>query len=394
MFAEAQRLPLPSPKPNGHAVEAANPKPLPPELTRWDDLHDVGLGRCDDPALSGPPDRSRHRTGRTNLTVEAEEVLPPTPTAPAGIGEQSLLPLDRAAAGGIDAQNLAVALDLAKAGIPIFPARLDQNGETKKWEKRPAIKGWKTAATTDLECIRGWWRDLPFKLGLPVHRLVPGIWCGHPALDWIVIDADRHGGPDGVSAFDALAAMPGNGLPVGPRTMTAGNGIHFVFRQRSGTKFGNSDGELPGGIDVRGVGGWIVGPGAIRPDDRMWRPSDGAPCLVDAFKDRSIPELPFWLTRIISESDKLKEPRKPKSEAKEGKQAAGATPQTSDRKATKREKRYAQAALDNIVKDLAAMPPDSGRNEFVYRKAVAVGTMVARDWIDRRTVLGACLGNS
>ncbi len=45
---------------------------------------------------------------------------------------------------------------------------------------------------------------LPLRLGLPAHRLVPGIWCGHPTLDWLVVDADRHGGPDGVSAFDAL----------------------------------------------------------------------------------------------------------------------------------------------------------------------------------------------
>src|SRR5258706_7247770 len=49
-----------------------------------------------------------------------------------------------------------------------------------------------------------WWRKLPLRLGLPAHRPVPGIWCGHPTLDWLVVDADRHGGPDGVSAFDAL----------------------------------------------------------------------------------------------------------------------------------------------------------------------------------------------
>src|SRR5207245_2626654 len=58
----------------------------------------------------------------------------------------------------------------------------------------------------------------------------------------------------------------------------------------------------------------------------------------------------------------------------------------SDKTGTKREKAWARGALNKIVEKLAAMPPNSGRNEFTYRKAFAMGTMVARGWIDRHTV--------
>ena len=62
---------------------------------------------------------------------------------------------------------------------------------------------------------------------------------------------------------------------------------------------GNGRGELPDGIDVRGVGGFVIAPGAVLPDGKQWQSVNGRPLLVDAFKAGTIPELPRWLADII-----------------------------------------------------------------------------------------------
>ena len=48
----------------------------------------------------------------------------------------------------LDALNLKIALDHAAAGIAVFPVAVVP-GAGWAMEKRPAIKGWKDAATTD-----------------------------------------------------------------------------------------------------------------------------------------------------------------------------------------------------------------------------------------------------
>src|SRR5258708_3528831 len=99
------------------------------------------------------------------------------------------LPLDRAAPAGIDARNLQAALDLAGAGFAIFAARLKWEGG--RWKKKPIGSGWQLG-TRDPERVRALWRAHP--------AAIPGIALGRVGL--VVIDADRHGGPDGVAAFD------------------------------------------------------------------------------------------------------------------------------------------------------------------------------------------------
>ena len=42
--------------------------------------------------------------------------------------------------------NLTVALALAKAGLPIFPAEVTFNEKKQKWDKEPLIKGWQAGS--------------------------------------------------------------------------------------------------------------------------------------------------------------------------------------------------------------------------------------------------------
>jgi hypothetical protein len=180
--------------------------------------------------------------------------------------------------------NLEVALSLAQAGLPVLPVWVTPNPATGAWDKPPAIKGWQTYATTDPEQIAQWWRRFP--------DAVPGIELHRAGL--VVIDADRHGGPDGVAALHELMAMHGETARV-PVTRSAGGGEHHYFRQPEAERFGNSRGSLPSGIDVRGDGAFIIAPGSIRPDGAIWAGDENTPKLIEAFKRNEIPVLPAWL---------------------------------------------------------------------------------------------------
>src|SRR4029453_18559614 len=98
--------------------------------------------------------------------------------------------------------NLAVALELARVGIPVFPAHVLRR-RSNSWMKKPAIEGWRTLTTTDKAQIKAWWQQFP--------RALPGIELEQAGL--VVIDPDRHGnGADGMETFAQLCVDLG-GLP-------------------------------------------------------------------------------------------------------------------------------------------------------------------------------------
>src|SRR5262245_19543205 len=193
--------------------------------------------------------------------------------------------------------NLFAALEHARAGLPIFPARITRRFKT--WEKAPCIKNWQAEASTDEVQIRVWWREFP--------HAVPGIELGRAKL--VVIDPDRHDkGPDGIEAFAQLCADIG-GLPRHPTTNTP-QGYHHIFRQNGGEPIGNGTGSLPPGIDVRGTGGWIVAPGSVRLDGVRYIPREGTPPLTAAYRAGTIPPLPGKIDALIrGPSHRPRDPR-------------------------------------------------------------------------------------
>ena len=156
--------------------------------------------------------------------------------------------------------NLNAALDLAAAGIPVFPAGRD---------KRPLLVGWQEKASTEPGQIREWWQAHPGAL--------PAVFVGRAGL--VAIDCDRHpGGSDGIKAFNRLLSANGGNLADVPMTRTARGGAHLFFKQPKGEPFGNGRGQLSDGIDVRGVGGFVIAPGAVLPDGKAWQ-AIGGRCL-------------------------------------------------------------------------------------------------------------------
>lgn len=182
--------------------------------------------------------------------------------------------------------NAALAREFSAAGIAIFPAHLSRRADGR-WNKIPCIAGWRTGATYDLEQIERWSRQCPDS--------VAGIELSKSNL--IVIDCDRHGGPDGVENFNRLCVD--RVVPDHPITSTPGGGEHHYFQQPLPKPLGNGTGRLPAGIDVRGAGGWVVAAGVMRPDGALWSPVEGKPTLLDLYQRDAVPQLPHWLVSLI-----------------------------------------------------------------------------------------------
>jgi hypothetical protein len=269
------------------------------------------------------------------------------------------------------ARNLDVALSLAAAEIPIFPVTVFRDA-TGKWKKKPAIKGWQKAACDDPDQIRRWWTEFP--------EAIPGIELGRAGL--IVIDPDRDAdGADGVAAFAGLmAGHVAQAQP--PKTSTAGGGEHHFYRQPPSMQLGNGEGRLPKGINVRGAGGFVVAPGAVRLDGAIWKPTPGFPGLTQAFQAGTVPVLPDWLLELIAPK-----PRTTPVTTAPGGNLPGLPGW---------ERAYAAAALRNSVAELQRTSPGH-RNNKLNAIAYRLGGMVARGWIEREAVItnlfAACESN-
>lgn len=93
-----------------------------------------------------------------------------------------------------------------------------------------------------------------------------GIACGRDPMHLIGVDLDVKGGLDGVADLRALEAEHGFTVPVTATVATPSGGWHLWLATEPGTRVLNSVGRTRGhalGIDVRGTGGYLVGPGSL-----------------------------------------------------------------------------------------------------------------------------------
>lgn len=235
--------------------------------------------------------------------------------------------------------NLALALELASRGVPVFPCQFE--GEHIKKPQRGVM--WRSQSTTDHHRILQWWDQWPGSL--------PGI--NMAKLKTIAIDCDRKPNrPDGVKAFAALSAID-HGEPI---VATAGGGEHHFFKNWNG--HGNGRGNLPDGIDVRGAGGFVIAPGSMMPDGRMYLPVRG-----DFLNP---PDAPDWLKDLL-------EPRHPSVAI-----TLPAIPASASRLEA-----YGNAALQELLSELSAAQPGI-RNDTANIIAFRAGQLVG----------GGCLTHS
>jgi hypothetical protein len=250
------------------------------------------------------------------------------------------------------------ALRLAEAGIAIFPCGPD---------KKPLVR-WREFSSCDTDAVAMWWTQFP--------NALPGIDL--EKSDLVVLDGDRHGGPDGRAALRELLQQQSDyNASATPRALTPNDGAHVYFTQ-NGHELGNARGNLPDGIDVRGCGGYVICPYAVLPDGRRYRGVRHAADLITAYLAGTVPSVPEGVVALIEAR-------------KNGNAQAGQGNSDKSAEAGVRQRSYALAALDGCTKELAAAAP-GGRNELLNALAFRLGRMVARGWLHRAHVEANLLG--
>ncbi len=244
--------------------------------------------------------------------------------------------------------NLTAALRLASKGIAVFPCKPD---------KTPCDGvRWRSEATTDPRRIEAWWRRWPD--AVPAYE--PG---KHGQL---VIDCDRHGGPDGVAIFEAMARDHGDDPRDWPTVQTPSTGRHVSFANPA--RLTNARGALPAGIDVRGSGGYVVAEGSTLPDGRRYAVPDGYNGIVDALEADAMPPLPGWLTDILTARKAAPAP------------APVATVETRATVASNTRERMAfEAALQAETRNVSTAG-EGNRNATLNTAAFNLFQMVASGW--------------
>jgi putative DNA primase/helicase len=136
-------------------------------------------------------------------------------------------------------------------------------------------------ATAEPAVVERWWgAGVPYNIGIATG-LVSGV---------VVLDVDpRH---EGHTSLAALERRFGE-LPPTWRFLSGGGGEHIVFRH-PGPKVMNSASQVGAGIDVRGDGGYIVGPGSRHISGRYYAISvDHRP------DDVGLSDVPAWLLTLM-----------------------------------------------------------------------------------------------
>jgi len=135
----------------------------------------------------------------------------------------------------------------AEFGWPVLPL--------KPRSKEPLTEHGSFDATTDSEVIKAWWKRWP--------RANVGIATGRK---FFVGDVDAKNGGD--ESLESLELKHGK-LPDTRQQQTGGGGRQYLFTLPDFVVH-NSESAIAPGIDVRGVGGYIVAPPSIHPNGRQY----------------------------------------------------------------------------------------------------------------------------
>ena len=195
--------------------------------------------------------------------------------------------------------------------------------------------------------LRRWWATWPdANVGIATGPLV-------------VVDVD---GEPGHAALVALQTRNGRALPATPWVQTA-RGRHLYFLA-PGLDIPNSSGRIGRGVDIRGVGGYVVAPPSRHASGRRyrWHGLHGG-----------IAMLPHWLARELTTPPAINRPTTP------------ATVRVPDG--------YLRAALAGELERITAAPRGT-RNDTLNRAAFRLGQLADhRDDADalKAPLLGAAL---
>jgi hypothetical protein len=236
--------------------------------------------------------RDLQRTSQEALTASAQRVVPIETTRfgnrPNSPPEEQLVPpegtssftpphtglsspireLDRRVA-----EVEAAVLSLASRGWLIFPC--------KAGTKQPAVSNWRHLATRDPAKITRWIGD---------HPGCNWAIATGPASGLFVLDVD---GEDGLDSFWMLCKKHGDIETLGVKTP---KGAHLYFRYPVGATVRNSARKIGRGLDVRGMGGYVLTPPSVHPSGAAYE-------WLGGIEDRPVATTPTWLLDAIRATD-------------------------------------------------------------------------------------------
>lgn len=142
---------------------------------------------------------------------------------------------------------LEAVLRYASQGLKVIPLR--------PRDKAPILSDWPAKATTDAATIAGWWHQHP--------DANVGLVCG----DLLVLDVDGAPGSDSLTGI----GLDPQQLPATwvAETGRAG-GQHFYFKNSLDEFHRNRIGVLDG-VDIKGVGGYVVAPPSVHPNGNPYK---------------------------------------------------------------------------------------------------------------------------
>lgn len=276
------------------------------------------------------------------------------------------------------------ALQYVRRGWPVFPCReRDENwtnsaGKSGVYKSKAPYTGkGLNDATRDEARVLAWWKQHPDALiGVPMG--VNGCF----ALDFdprTEEHVDEATGEITVREWTLeqlkaeLEAQIGVPLPPSLTAITQSGGVHVWFRQPDGDAIRNR-GNLPEHVDVRGQGGYVIGPPSITYDGEgaekgryRWLTRAG-----DWREDAAIAEAPAALIAV------LRAPKK-RAEAAPAKPRAGGATVAADVDEDLR--KYALSALASELASIRRAGTGT-RNDQLNTSAFSIATLVAAGVLD------------
>lgn len=243
----------------------------------------------------------------------------------------------------------AAAIDYGRRGWRVFGVASDCRSPIKvKGEFEHGVHD----ATADPEAIRLRWVRHP--------KANVALACG-PESGVFVLDVDAKGDVDGFESLHRLEQLYGGRLPPSWRVRTPSGGVHLYFRQpprhlrnKVGLRIYHDDGSrtvFPG-LDIRSAGASVALPPSRKPHGPYeWEVGPDDVELADA---------PEWLIALAV--DPPAPPRRP--------------PPPLRLNDLDRTARYVAAAVDSECTTLAAMRPNTGRNQRLFQAAANLGEFV------------------
>ncbi|MFI9549201.1 bifunctional DNA primase/polymerase [Streptomyces sp. NPDC052016] len=135
-------------------------------------------------------------------------------------------------------------------------------------------------ASTDPARIRALFAAAPWATGY-------GVACGLPPYHLIGVDLDTKSGTDSTAALRELALRHLFTIPPTVVVLTPSGGRHLWLTGPPDVVVPNSAGRLAPGIDIRGAGGYLVGPGS-RTDHGVYATAPGSAHLAPASCPRAL----------------------------------------------------------------------------------------------------------